>query len=156
MAEVSEQGIGRRAFIERAALVVVNCRMLLAGTSGTAVEKNIRRDTVTVVCFIRYQIDPFQRDAFAQYAANWGRIIPRCGGHLIGYFLPHEGTNDVAWGLVAFASLAAYETYRGRIKSDHEARENFAMAHNKKLILREERSFVEVVDGTFWQPAISK
>jgi hypothetical protein len=153
MAGMSEQGIGRRAFIERAALVVVNCRMLLAGTSGTAVEKNIRRDTVTVVCFIRYQIDPFQRDAFAQYAANWGRIIPRCGGHLIGYFLPYEGTNDVAWGLIGFNSLASYEAYRARLKADAAARENFAMAQSKRLILREERTFLEVVDGTFGLPA---
>jgi hypothetical protein len=35
---------------------------------------------MTVVCFIRYEIDPFQRDAFERYAANWGQIIPRCGG----------------------------------------------------------------------------
>jgi hypothetical protein len=46
-----------------------------------------------ITCFIRYQIDPFQRAAFETYAENWGRIIPRCGGHLVGYFLPHEGTN---------------------------------------------------------------
>ena len=111
---------------------------------------------MTVTCIIRYQIDPFQRDAFKSYAENWGRIIPRCGGHLVGYFLPHEGSNDVAWGLIAFDSLAAYETYRARIKSDTEARANFHMAQDKKLILREERSFAEVVDGTFWQPAISK
>jgi len=108
---------------------------------------------VTVVCFIRYQIDPFQRDGFAQYAANWGRIIPRCGGHLIGYFLPHEGTNDVAWGLIGFDSLASYESYRARLRSDPAARENFAMAQNKRLILREERTFLEVVDGTFELPA---
>ena len=114
------------------------------------------KPVMTVTCIIRYQIDPCQRDAFQSYAENWGRIIPRCGGHLVGYFLPHEGSNDVAWGLIAFDSLAAYETYRRQIKSDHEARENFAMAQNKKLILREERSFVEVVDGTFWQPAISQ
>ena len=69
---------------------------------------------MTIACFIRYQIDPFQREAFKQYAETWGRIIPRCGGHLVGYFLPHEGTNDVAWGLVAFESLAAYEAYRAR------------------------------------------
>ena len=56
---------------------------------------------MTITCFIRYQIDPFQREAFRRYAENWGRIIPRCGGHLLGYFLPHEGTNDEAWGLVA-------------------------------------------------------
>ena len=104
---------------------------------------------MTVTCFIRYQIDPCQREAFAEYARNWGRIIPECGGHLVGYFLPHEGTNDVAWGLIAFPGLAAYETYRGRLKSHPHGRENFAMAQSKRLILREERTFVEVVDGTF-------
>ncbi|MGD0214688.1 MAG: NIPSNAP family protein [Terriglobales bacterium] len=98
-----------------------------------------------ITCFIRYQIDPFQRDEFKKYAETWGRIIPRCGGNLIGYFLPYEGTNDVAWGLIAFESLAAYEAYRARLRSDPEARENFAMAQSKKLILREERTFVEVV-----------
>jgi hypothetical protein len=102
-----------------------------------------------ITCFIRYQIDPFQRDAFKEYAENWGRIIPRCGGHLVGYFLPHEGTNDVAWGLIAFDSLAAYETYRARLRSDAEAMENFTMAQSKRIILREERDFVWVVEGTF-------
>jgi NIPSNAP len=109
---------------------------------------------MTIVCIIRYQIDPFQRDAFKQYAENWGRIIPRCGGHLIGYFLPHEGTNDVAWGLIAFDSLAAYEAYRARLRSDPEGRENFAMAQSKRLILREERNFVEAVEGTLGLPSM--
>ncbi|MEO8059492.1 MAG: NIPSNAP family protein [Burkholderiales bacterium] len=103
---------------------------------------------MTITCFIRYTIDPFQRDAFKQYAENWGRIIPRCGGHLVGYFLPHEGTNDVAWGLIAFESLAAYETYRARLKTDAEGRENFALAQAARFIKSEERSFVEVVEGT--------
>ena len=106
-----------------------------------------------ITCFIRYQIDPFQRDAFKQYAENWGRIIPRCGGHLVGYFLPHEGTNNVAWGLIAFDSLAAYETYRALLKSDPEAIENFSMAQTKRFILSEERTFVEIVDGTFGLPS---
>lgn len=111
-----------------------------------------------ITCFIRYQIDPFQREAFRQYAETWGRIIPRCGGHLIGYFLPYEGTNDVAWGLIAFDSLAAYETYRVRLRADEESRANFAMAQAKRFILREERTFLEVVDGTFGLPpsALSK
>ena len=104
---------------------------------------------MTITCVIRYEIDPFQRDAFRQYAENWGRIIPRCGGHLIGYFLPYEGTNNSAWGLIAFDSLAAYERYRARLKADPEARANFAMAQAKRLILREERNFVEAVDGTY-------
>ena len=101
-----------------------------------------------ITCFIRYQIDPFQRDAFAAYAANWGRIIPRCGGRLLGYFLPHEGTNDVAWGLIGFDSLAAYEAYRARLKEDEEGRANFAMAQRQRFILREERTFCELVEGT--------
>ncbi len=106
-----------------------------------------------ITCFIRYEIDPFQREGFKEYAENWGRIIPRCGGSLVGYFLPHEGTNNVAWGLIAFDSLASYESYRIRLKSDPESRKNFAMAQTKRFILREERSFVEVVDGTFGAPA---
>src|ERR1700733_8173572 len=105
------------------------------------------RKTMTITCFIRYQIDPFQREAFQKYAENWGRIIPRCGGELVGYFLPYEGTNDVAWGLIAFESLAAYEAYKTRLRRDAEARANFAMAQASRLILREERNFVEVVDG---------
>lgn len=108
---------------------------------------------MTIACFIRYQIDPFQKEEFRDYAEKWGRIIPRCGGHLIGYFLPYEGTNDVAWGLIAFDSLAAYEQYKQRLRSDAEARENFNMAQAKRFILREERNFVEVVEGTFELPA---
>lgn len=112
-----------------------------------------RRPTMTITCFIRYQIDPFQKEAFKKYAENWGRIIPRCGGHLVGYFLPDEGTNDIAWGLIAFDSLASYERYRARLRTDAEAMENFQMAQSKRIILREERTFVEVVDGTFEVPA---
>ena len=104
---------------------------------------------MTITCFIRYRIDPFQRDAFAAYAAAWADIIPRCGGHLVGYFLPHEGTNDVAWGLIAFESLAAYEAYRARLKADPAGRANFAVAREGHFILGEERSFLENVDATF-------
>ena len=102
-----------------------------------------------ITCFIRYQIDPFQKDEFKKYAENWGRIIPGCGGHLVGYFLPSEGTNDVAWGLIAFDSLASYEAYRARLRSDKEAMENFTIAQSERIVLREERTFLQVVDGTF-------
>jgi len=112
-----------------------------------------RRSPMTITCVIRYQIDPYQKDAFAQYAANWGKVIPRCGGHLIGYFLPYEGTNDVAWGLIAFDSLASYERYKERLKTDPDAQENFKFAQQKRCIFREERNFVQVVDGTFEVPA---
>ena len=108
---------------------------------------------MSITCVIRYQIDPFQREAFQKYAETWGRIIPRCGGHLIAYFLPYEGTNDIGWGIIAFDSLAAYEAYKIRLRQDPEGRENFAIAQSKRFILREERNFVELVQGTFNLPS---
>jgi hypothetical protein len=102
---------------------------------------------MAITVFIRYQIDPFQREDFRRYAQEWLRIIPRCGGNLLGYFLPHEGTNDIAWGVIGFESLAAYEAYRARLKTDDEGKANFAVAQSKRFILREERSFVETVEA---------
>jgi hypothetical protein len=110
---------------------------------------------MTIACIIRYQIDPFQRAAFATYAARWGSIIPRCGGHLVGYFLPHEGTNDVAYGIIAFDGLAAYEAYRARLRAAAEGRAAFASAEAGRFIVREERTFLEVVPGTFGVPAVT-
>ena len=107
---------------------------------------------MAVTCFIRYQIDPFQREAFKRYAEVWGRVIPRCGGDLIGYFLPHEGSNDVAWGLIGFDSMAAYERYRATLKSDAEGRANFEFAQAQRFILREERTWLEDVTTTRNQP----
>ena len=98
-----------------------------------------------ITCFIRYELDPVQREAFREYAQAWGRIIPRLGGRLLGYWLPHEGTNYEAWGLVGFDSLAAYEDYRMRLKADPEARANFEFAQRQRFILREERTFCEDV-----------
>jgi hypothetical protein len=103
---------------------------------------------MTLTVFIRYEIDPFQKDAFAQYAESWGRIIPRCGGHLVGYFVPHEGTNYEAWGLISFDGLAAYETYRARLRADAEGARNFAWAQEKRFIVKEERTFLQAVAGT--------
>jgi hypothetical protein len=100
---------------------------------------------MAITCFIRYEIDPFQRDTFRTYAENWGRIIPRCGGRLVGYFLPHEGNNYEAWGLISFQSLAEYEEYRARLKADPEGRENFALAQEKRFIVREQRTFLESI-----------
>ena len=103
---------------------------------------------MTITCCIRYVIDPHQRDAFEAYAREWGHIIPRLGGDLIGYFLPHEGTNDVAWGLIGFDSLAAYERYRVALRADPDGAANFARASAERFILREERSWLEDVAST--------
>ena len=100
---------------------------------------------MTVTCCIRYVLDPFRRDAFETYARNWATIIPRCGGDLLGYFMPHEGTNDIAVALISFDSLAAYESYRTRLKADPEGAANFWFAEEQRFILREERTFLRPV-----------
>lgn len=100
---------------------------------------------MTITCCIRYVIDPFQRDAFEAYARNWLTIIPACGGDLLGYFLPHEGTNTVALAMISFESLAAYEAYRTRLKTDPAGAANFAMAQEQRFILGEERTFLAPV-----------
>ena len=100
---------------------------------------------MTVTCCIRYVIDPHKRDAFEDYARRWSAIIPKSGGGLIGYFMPHEGTNNIAIALVSFDSLAAYETYRAHIKSDAEGKATFAFAERERFILSEERTFLRPV-----------
>ena len=100
---------------------------------------------MTITCFIRYELDPFQLPLFRRYAENWARIIPRCGGQLVGYFAPHEGSNVEGWGLISFASLADYEAYRKRLKADLEGRANFDFAQRERFIRREERTFCELI-----------
>ena len=97
---------------------------------------------MTVTVQIRYVIDPFQRDAFERYALAWYSIIPRCGGELLGYFMPHEGTDNIAWALISCDSLAAYETYRAQLRLDEEGLANFAFVQRERFILSEERTFL--------------
>lgn len=99
-----------------------------------------------IFCHIRYQLDPFKRKEFEEYARNWLTIIPRCGGELLGYFMPHEGTNDVAHAMIGFDSLAAYEAYRAQLREDRDGVANFAFAEREKFILREERTFLRQVE----------
>jgi hypothetical protein len=100
---------------------------------------------LAVTVFIRYQLDPFKRAMFEQYARRWPTIIPRCGGDLVGYWMPHEGTNNIAFALITFENLAAYENYRVRLRADDEGRANFDFAEQNRFILTEERSFLRKV-----------
>jgi hypothetical protein len=140
----------RREFIETVAGALAAGTLATGGAGASAATTQALR----LVCVIRYRIDPTQREAFRDYAERWAEIIPRCGGHLVGYFLPYEGTNDIGWGLIAFASLADYERYRERLKSDPAAKANFAAVSAKRAILREERNFVEIVASTFERVAV--
>jgi len=100
---------------------------------------------MTITVFIRYQLDPFQRDAFEDYARRWLAIIPKCGGDLVGYWMPHEGTDNIAFALISFESLAAYEAYRARLKADPEGAANFRSAQQQRFIMSEERTFLRRV-----------
>ena len=100
---------------------------------------------MSIVCCIRYVIDPFQREAFEAYARKWLTVIPACGGDCLGYFMPHEGTNNIALALLGFESLAAYEAYRARLRADPAAMANFREAMEKRFILSEERTFLAPV-----------
>lgn len=98
-----------------------------------------------ITCFIRYEIDPFGREAFTEYARNWGQAIPRCGADLIGYFGPHEGSATTAYGVYSVENLAAYEAYRARLSEDPIGRENYAFAKRERFILKEDRIFLKNV-----------
>src|SRR5437899_4564773 len=100
---------------------------------------------MSITVLIRYQLDPFQCDAFEDYARRWLTIIPKCGGDLLGYWMPHEGTNNIAFALISFESLAAYESYRARLRTDSEGMANFNFAEENKFILAEERTFLRTV-----------
>jgi hypothetical protein len=103
------------------------------------------RLAVTVTVFIRYQIDPFKRTHFEEYSKRWLSIIPRMGGDLLGYWMPHEGTNNIAFALISFESLAAYESYRAGLRKDSEGMANFNFAEEHQFILAEERTFLRKV-----------
>ncbi|HEV7437548.1 MAG TPA: NIPSNAP family protein [Pseudorhizobium sp.] len=98
-----------------------------------------------ITCFIRYEIDPFRKEGFAEYARNWAEAIPRCGADLIGYFTPHEGSATTAYGVYNIESLAAYETYRERLAQDPLGQENYEFASRERFILREDRIFLKNV-----------
>jgi hypothetical protein len=108
-------------------------------------EKQNPEVPMTITVFIRYQLDPFKRPMFEEYAKRWLAVIPKCGGDLIGYWMPHEGTNNTAFALISFDSLAAYESYRARLRADSEGIANFNFAEENKFILAEERTFLRQV-----------
>lgn len=106
-----------------------------------------------ITCFIRYEIDPFARDAFAEYARGWGQAIPACGADLIGYFGPHEGSATTAYGVYSLPDLAAYEAYRARLAEHPVGRSNFDFARRERFIRREDRIFLRRVSDPHAAPA---
>ena len=85
--------------------------------------------------------------AVIDYARQWLTVIPALGGDLVGYWMPHEGTDNIALAMISFDSLASYEKYRARLRADEKAMANFRFAQTGKFILSEERSFLRKVEA---------
>ncbi len=100
-----------------------------------------------ITCFIRYELETAGAEDFNTYARQWGEAIPRCGADLIGYYGPHEGSANVAYGVYNIASLAAYELYRARLQEDPLGREAFQFARAKRFIRREDRLFLRLASA---------
>jgi hypothetical protein len=98
------------------------------------------------VC-IRYTIDIQKTTEFERYARNWPEPIARCGGELLGYFLPTKtaGPTNIAYALINFASLAAYEEYREALMQDEAAKQNVVFADRSGCIVIEDRSILRQV-----------
>ncbi|RED12295.1 NIPSNAP family protein [Pontivivens insulae] len=94
-----------------------------------------------LTCIIRYEIEPYQRADFDQYARIWGQAIPECGANLIGYFSPREGTTTTAYGIYSIRDLASYEAYRARLADHPLGRQNYDFAQQRRFIRREDRAF---------------
>jgi hypothetical protein len=103
-------------------------------------------ERMITVC-IRYTIDIQKTADFEQYARNWPEPIRRCGGELVGYFLPTKiaGPTNFALALINFPSLAAYEQYRDALMRDADAKANVEFADKAGCILVEDRSVLRKV-----------
>ena len=98
-----------------------------------------------VTCYLRYVIDPYKLAEFEHYGRLWIPLVNKFGGTHHGYFLPHEGANNVALALFSFPSLAAYETYRTQLQTDPECLAALAYAEQTRCIISYERSFMRPV-----------
>lgn len=102
---------------------------------------------MAITCFITYKIDPTKHQQFHEYARNWGQAIPACGANLIGYFAPHEGCSQTAYGVYTIEDLAAYERYRARLRQHPLGKQNYNFAQKEGFLLEEKRLFVRNVSA---------
>jgi hypothetical protein len=109
--------------------------------------KNERTSQKMLTLCIRYTIDLHKSADFEQYACRWPEPMRRCGGDLLGYFLPTKfaGPTNIAFALIRFKNLAAYEQYREALTKDPDAIANVAAADASRCILVEDRSFLQRV-----------
>lgn len=98
-----------------------------------------------ITCYLRYVIDPDKLEQFEAYAKMWIPLVEKFGGTHHGYFLPHEGANNIALALFSFPSLAGYEEYRAKAAADSECQAALAYYEETKCFISFERSFMRHV-----------
>jgi hypothetical protein len=102
-----------------------------------------------ITCTLTYVIDPYKVDDFETYAKVWIHLVNRLGGTHHGYWLPHEGPNNIAHCAFSFPSLADYEAYRVKMANDAECQAAYAFAEKTRCIVSYERSFTRpVLEGS--------
>ena len=96
---------------------------------------------------IRYTLDIHKLADFEAYARTWPEPIRRCGGDLVGYYLPTKiaGPTNFALALINFPSLAAYENYRDALMRDPDAVANVDRVDRSGCILLEDRTIMQQV-----------
>ena len=98
-----------------------------------------------ITCYLKYVIDPFKVKEFEEYGKMWIPLVNDMGGIHHGYFLPHEGANNIGYALFSFPSLAIYEEYRAKIPTCSKCMEAIKFAEETRCILSYKRSFMKPV-----------
>lgn len=104
----------------------------------------LRWSMITV--HLRYVIDPYKIADFEEYARRWMALVDEFGGNHLGYFMPSEGANNIAYALFNFPTLAAYETYRNAAADDERCQAVMDLAETSRCILSYERTFLRPLD----------
>lgn len=96
---------------------------------------------------IRYTLNPNNLADFRAYAEAEQEPIRRCGGTIVGYFVPTEfsGPTNEALGLIEFPSLAAYEEYRSKLASDADHKKFAKRLEESGVIVAMNRSLIQRV-----------
>jgi hypothetical protein len=93
---------------------------------------------------IRYTFAPSHLGDLEAYVEAEQPVIERCGGRIVGYFLPTDfaGPTNEALGLIDLPSLAAYETYRQALLDDPLHQKNVARLQESGAAVAMNRSFI--------------
>ncbi|MFL0198813.1 NIPSNAP family protein [Clostridium sp. WILCCON 0269] len=98
-----------------------------------------------ITSYLKYVIDPYKLNEFEKYAKAWISLVNCMGGIHHGYFMPHEGANNIAYALFSFPDMAKYEEYRKKISTDKECQSALVYAERTRCIISFERSFMRPV-----------